>query len=432
MRGHRAFSSVAAVMAVVLTPVAAGQFHDVDPAAQKAFADSLKRYREMPAIDVETTVRIGLGQGEIAAEGDEVKARIFTVRNGRGLVEIHGFTCILGDEQVNVTHEASEDGYFTAPDDGSPYYALVNLFRDLPFPHLAIALGEQSVEDVCMQLHSKAPWLVPTAVTEIQENGRPMRRIRFTSDNATLDLFAEPTSGLFVHGKLEITGGMFVQPGTTMTYEYEFDHTLHDQAPDPSTFAFDPGERQRVMMLSTLKPEPEPAAAPEQANRALPAGPLVGRKAPPFILATMNGDAIDLEELRGQVVVLDFWASWCGPCVNDGIPTLHKISDWAREAMHPVKIVTINVFERPADGNDTPDQRLAKARESWQQHGFSLPVAMDFTDETAGAYSVTAIPTTVIVRADGTVHAQHVGAVAREKIQKDIEAAIRILEDEPN
>lgn len=429
--------SMSSAIAIVIFLIASaspvhGQFHEADPAAKEALASSLKKYRELPAIDVETTVRIGLRQGDIEASGDEVKARIFITRERRGLVEIRGFTCRVGNGEVTVTHEQNDEGYFSMPDDGSPYYALVNLFRDLPYPHLAFALGEESVEDVCMQLHTKAPWIVPTSVADVNRDGATMRRIRLTSDHATFDLFAEPSSGLFIHGTLEITGGMFVQPGTTMTYEYQFKHTFHDDVPDPALFDFDPGDRQRVMMMSTLAPKPEPAPAPDALDPAEAAGPLVGKPAPDFILATMDGDAIDLEELRGQVVVLDFWASWCGPCVNEGIPTLHKIAEWVRKDMHPVKIITINVFERPADGNDTPEQRLAKARQSWEQHDFSLPVAMDFTDETAEAYKVTAIPTTIIIRADGTVHAQHVGAVPGERIQKDIEAAIRILEDEPN
>ena len=424
---------IALMFLALFSGQAQAQFHEVDKQAHEAFAQVLKKYRELPVVDVESTVKISMGEADLNASGDEVTARIQVDKQRRGMVMINGFTCRVAGGEINVTHEATEESYFNTPDDGSPYYAMMNLFRDLPYPHLAIALGDESVEDVCMQLHSKAPWIVPTQVSEIQENGLAMQRIRLTSDNATFDLFVEPASGMLIHATLEITGGMFTQPGTTLRYEYQFKHTPHTQPLDPVVYTFEPGERQRVMMLATLMPEPEPVDPQAGGGGGgAPPGALVGKKAPDFILATLEGNAIDLEELRGQVVVLDFWASWCGPCVQVGLPTLHEVAQWSRKNMHPVKILTINVWERPDDGDDTPQQRMTKARKCWEDHNFSLPIAMDFTDETADAYGVTGVPTTVIIRADGIVHAQHVGAVDAKKLQADINGAIKILEDEPN
>ncbi len=188
--------------------------------------------------------------------------------------------------------------------------------------------------------------------------------------------------------------------------------------------AFDPGTRQQVDMLATLLPEPDRAEIPEQVW-----GGMVGEPAPDWILATADGDALDLEDLRGQVVVLDFWATWCGPCIR-ALPLLHDVAKWARAEQLPVRVVTINVFERDRNGDATPDARLQTVTEFWKKHGFSLPVAMDYTDETAAAYGVQGIPAMFVIRADGVIHAHHVGIADNylEQVKSDVTGAIEALE----
>ena len=95
-----------------------------------------------------------------------------------------------------------------------------------------------------------------------------------------------------------------------------------------------------------------------------------------------------------------------------------------------MKILAVNVWEIRDPDNDTPEARREAANAFWKKQGFSVPIAMDYSDETAAAYGVSGIPTTVIIRADGVVHAYHVGGspdyVATMK--RDITAAIEALE----
>jgi thiol-disulfide isomerase/thioredoxin len=134
---------------------------------------------------------------------------------------------------------------------------------------------------------------------------------------------------------------------------------------------------------------------------------------------------VDLELLRGKVVILDFWATWCGPC-RQALPLLHKVDAWVKRGDLPVEIITINVWEIQDRAADIPDARLERVRAYWATEKFTLPVAMDFTDEVAASYGVRGIPATVVIRPDGTVHAMHSGGGPDDArtLQAEIEAVL--------
>jgi thiol-disulfide isomerase/thioredoxin len=224
---------------------------------------------------------------------------------------------------------------------------------------------------------------------------------------------------------MSITGGNMVRDGAAITYKHTFSYVVGKAAPDPKALEFAPGDRQRVDVIASLVKPKEGEAGPE--NGAAPdgaGGDLVGRPAPDFVLATLDGKAVDLEDYRGRVVVLDFWATWCGPC-RAALPALHEVAAWAKDAQLPVTVLTINVFERA----ENPDAVLKTVREFWQSAKHTLPVALDFTGQIAGAYGVNGIPASFIIRSDGVVHAQHVGAAPVAVLKDEITEALKALEN---
>ena len=423
-------STVLSLTLLLAGGTAFGQSPTPDPEAMAAFKDLVESYRQRDALNVRTTVRISAAQGEAHAEGSEVEAEVTWRRDGTGRVELRGYTVHLRDGKVHAVHEKTDHSYFSVGDDDSPYYALMNLFVDIPFPHLAIAFGEPEVDEFfCMQFHPKAPFARPTAVTDApNDDGVMRRRIDLTSDFENLQVVVDPETNLIESVKLTLTGGPFVQDGTTMLYKHRFEYdTFTDEPLDDTVLAFDPGKRQRVDMLTTLLPAAEPAEVDMPAMRG--GGGLAGQPAPPLVLATSDGNAIDLEELRGQVVVLDFWATWCMPC-RRALPLLHDLSRWAADEQLPVKVITVNVFERDRAGDGTPDTRLKNVQKYWADSNFTLPVAMDYTDDVAAAYGVRSIPSTVVIRSDGVVHTQHSGMSPTylQTLKADIRAALAALE----
>jgi thiol-disulfide isomerase/thioredoxin len=402
--------------------VAPGQAHEPDREALGALKEIVGAYRKRPALEIETTVGIVLEQEGVESDRREVKATFTLGRNRTGVVMLRGFTCFVGGGRLAAVHESTDHSYYSAPDEGSPYYALMNAFVDIPFPHLAIAFGEDDIGDLCMQFHQMAPWVQPTAVDTVTRDGRTLGRIRMTSDFDDMQVLYDPNTKLIESVDLHVTGGHLVQGGATLRYEHRFKYQPHKKPLPGSTFVLEPGRRQRVDLLPALVARPAPAPAPEGPQEV--GGALVGGPAPDFTLATADGGAADLEALRGRVVVLDFWATWCGPC-KKALPLLHEVARWARDQDLPVDILTVNVWDR-----GEPDARLETVRRFWKQNGYTLPVVMDYKNQTASDYKLSGIPATVVIRADGVVHAFHTGIAEgyTATLKGDITGAIEALE----
>lgn len=435
-------SRVVLLAAVACASVARAQSPEPNPEAMKAFGEMLKAWRAIPSLGVKTTVKIEIMDGDVAASSDEVKGEFVFGSNRRAVVKLRGFTCYLTPPKddakpepgmdvapgaITAVHEGDANDYFTSPDDGSPYYALLNCFVDMPFPELAIMLGEESPEDVVMQFHPKSPWLQPTAVANETKDGQELRHITLSSDFNKMELYLDPKTQLMRSATLEISGGELVREGATLVYRYSWEYQPHDKPLDPSAFEFDPGQRQRVDLMAALLPRAAPAPDADEGDGAAAGAALAGKPAPPVTLATADGKAFDLGDMLGRVVVLDFWASWCGPCMQ-GLPKLHEVSKWISDEQLPVTVMTVNVWEIRPPNPDSPEARLASALKTWETKQFTLPIAMDYSDETAGAYGVQGIPTTVIIRSDGVVHNVHVGVADPEVLKKDIQAAIKAVE----
>ncbi len=412
--------------------VQASSAQDIDADAAAAFEKMVTSHRERPALGVKTTITVELTQGDMTSSSDEVVAEFLFGKNRKALITLRGYQCLLSEGELIGLHEGNAHSYYRGTDDGSPYYALFNAFLDLPFPHLAIFIGEDSMEDLYMQIQPSAPNLQPTGVTTVEIDGTARRVLTLASDDASFEMMIDPETQLIDSAILEITGGPMVQQGVTMRYEHAFEYEVFDNPAPAERFELKTKGRQRVTMLATLQPPPpapiDPGAAPGMPGRAA----LAGQPAPEFTLATIDGGAVDLGELRGQIVVIDFWATWCGPCIK-ALPILHDVATWARDEQLPVKIFAINTFEGATLREDTPDGRLKKAKNFWNNKKFTLPVLMDYTDQTAASYGVSGIPTTVIIRADGVVHTAHTGLSPNyaEQLKADIKAALEAVESQP-
>ena len=143
-----------------------------------------------------------------------------------------------------------------------------------------------------------------------------------------------------------------------------------------------------------------------------PGTELEGEAAPAFSLPLLGGSGtVDLASFRGQVVVLNFWASWCRPCREEH-PAL--LAAWDRYRERGVVLVGVG-FE------DTEQGALAYAEEL----GGDWPLAADPGSRTAIDYGVFGVPETFVIAPDGTIVGKTVGAVTYEWLEEHIEAGLR-------
>jgi thiol-disulfide isomerase/thioredoxin len=136
-------------------------------------------------------------------------------------------------------------------------------------------------------------------------------------------------------------------------------------------------------------------------------------QAPDFALGRIDGKGgqVRLSDLRGQVVLIDFWATWCPPCLAM-MPTLHELyRDW-----HPRGAEFVGV------DSDGPMATREDLQAFLAQNPFPYPVVLDDRN-VGGAYGVSSIPHVVIVGRDGKVVRVFVGGVGREQLDSALTAA---------
>jgi cytochrome c biogenesis protein CcmG/thiol:disulfide interchange protein DsbE len=132
------------------------------------------------------------------------------------------------------------------------------------------------------------------------------------------------------------------------------------------------------------------------------ASPLVGRQAPEFRLDGLGGPPVRLSDLRGQVVVLNFWASWCAECRVEQ-PALD--ATWQRFRDAGVVVVGVDFQDQTADAQ----QYLA-------EQGTSYPAVRDADSSTALAYGLRGVPETFVIDPSGRVAERVIGPVDPDRL----------------
>lgn len=127
----------------------------------------------------------------------------------------------------------------------------------------------------------------------------------------------------------------------------------------------------------------------------LAASDLTGQAAPDFVLKSSTGENLRLSEHRGDVVMINFWATWCGPCRQE-MPLLDDLH--SRYGRVGFSLLGVNI-----------DDDARRAMQMIDELGVNFPVLFDETKEVSKLYQVEAMPVTVLVDRSGTVRHVHHG-----------------------
>lgn len=374
-------------------PRAAAQDPEAErKAALESLGEIIKAYRDARGVSVKVEVVVGAESQEGQGAAPSVKLGALFGDKRRALISLRDYQLRLNGGKVVATHDSNPLAYLEVSDHGSPYYALFNAFQALPVPELALALGEDASDEVCMQLMPQLPDVQPVRVIDDEIEGQACRTLILESEDLSqeLRLSFDPGTWLVERSVGLMKGGPEVEEGSKLRFTVTSKAERPKSAPNDKSFGFDPTDKLKVDGLAALISR-DPAAVEDKDVAALKAG----EPAPALALPKLGGGNWDILAARPKPVLVDFWATWCGPC-RGALPHLAKL---AEEFDGKVEFMLVNSAEQ-----GSREEREANIRKVLgERKATRLSCVLDLDGQAARRWLVSAFPTTFVIAPDGKI-----------------------------
>ncbi len=252
-------------------------------------------------------------------------------------------------------------------------------------PALALLMSDKALDAFLLQADE------PSLLQPAEWDGRPCHRVVMQRPDGALVAWVDQEN--YCLRRLDYpTDAMrkqYANQGEVRELELwaDFRSAQLNQSIDPNAFRFEaPSEAQRVKRL-VMVPQPPPLSE------------LLGKRMPPFRFQDLTGRPVDLETLAGKVCVLDFWATWCGPCMQS-LPNLNKAYQRFKDDDR-VQFLAVSIDVSQVDN--------AKVQDTFVRAGFDIPIVRDLDQFARTAFGIQGIPNLFVLGPDGIVQDNEIG-----------------------
>ena len=312
------------------------------------------------------------------AMGERKESQTFTIsRNAVGTrLNLQSLVITVMGEKIYIETEEVPDKFVGFPIEESMLATLSTKLPgfDLPFPRMLVdlkAAGTARVQGAFLQAPTLAAFDAATSA------------LYFTSTEGSDALISfDPKTHFFTTASYG-----FTPPGAPEGFKVPINVSFAPTTPDTlvNAVAFDPGVRKEVDSLEKLAPTPFE----------------IGTTIPDATFKQFDGTSVTLSSMAGKAVVMDLWATWCGPC-RKGLPFIGKFAELVKDDKQ-ILVFGVNTLE-----NAKGDEQMAVAKKFWDEQKFTFNCLVD--DGTFfKTFGVGGIPLTIVVGPQGTLVAKHEG-----------------------
>jgi thiol-disulfide isomerase/thioredoxin len=384
-------------------PAAEAPSADSQAAAKKIVAEWFAALANAKSLGVEIETKVELAQDGEVVKSDDTAYRVAVQRpNQFALVTTKGMNLSFVADAKKVYEYVEPLNKYTLSESPLASLAALSDSKVLKFVNFRLGLGVFG--DALRADSFDAFWnqyKSPEYVGVEEKNGAKAHHVRLTRETMPFDVWFAADGAKLLVIQPDLKAGLAAEqnslpPGVTYVIATTYKNWSLDAAPAADAFAI----------------APPPSAELVDDLFAEPPHKLLGRQAPVFETTTHEGKPVKLADLTGKVVMLDFWATWCGPCIA-ALPKVNEVATKYKDK--GVVFYAVNQQEEASIIKEF------LAAQKWE-----LPVALDLAGEVGKLYAVEGIPQTVIIDKQGKIQVVHVGAGPDigEQLVKDLDAVL--------
>jgi thiol-disulfide isomerase/thioredoxin len=351
--------------------------------AREILEASAKAYKSVPAL------RDTLSYG-VSAPGSEQETKTQEYGFGPGpsvFVKNALLEAVAVDEKFYLTQSDVPDRYVSASYDrdfGSVLRTVAggsSLFEPPP-----LAMHEGKSLDACidtLRFNLLEPLRIEGSRRVTGDDNKAYDEVHFVAKNGELFVQINPETHFLEKILFQVKPS-----GAPEGFLVRVNGTFSPRASAKPSITFAVGSRSAVNNLTELT-----------SKRLAPGSP-----APDFALETLEGKKVTLQDLRGSVVLVDFWATWCVPCWK-ALSETQSLADWAAAEKLPVQVFAVNTLEQ---GPDTKE-KLNRIKTFWRSQKLHMLTLLDSDSKMFKAFQSPGLPSVVLISSSGKILRYHEG-----------------------